>query len=210
MYAADHGADVILMSFSNPGRSAALQAAVDYAWSKGAVLVAATGNDGSTAATYPAGLAKVVGVSATTQDDTLWSGSNSGADTFLAAPGVDIATGSGSITGTSASAAIVAGAAALVRPTTPPPPTASWSADWPATPTGRHVRETGNGRVNLARALGDSSTDAVVPAGRRRRGRTDRRALRRGRRDVLDRLAEQADRFMGRNPAGQQLGLHGG
>ena len=55
VYAADHGADVILMSFSNPGASAALQAAVDYAWSRGVVLVAATGNDGVTTPTYPAG-----------------------------------------------------------------------------------------------------------------------------------------------------------
>ena len=55
VYAADHGADVILMSFSNPGYSASLQAAVDYAWSKGAVLVAATGNDGSSDADLPGG-----------------------------------------------------------------------------------------------------------------------------------------------------------
>ncbi len=32
VYAADHGADVILMAFSNPGFSPALQAAIDYAW----------------------------------------------------------------------------------------------------------------------------------------------------------------------------------
>ena len=34
VYAAQHGANVILMSFSNPGYSASLQKAVDYAWSK--------------------------------------------------------------------------------------------------------------------------------------------------------------------------------
>ena len=65
VWAADHGADVILMAFSNPGYSAALQAAIDYAWSRGAVLVAATGNDGSTTATYPAGDRHVIGVSGT-------------------------------------------------------------------------------------------------------------------------------------------------
>ncbi len=47
VWAADHGADVILMSFSNPGYSQALQDAIDYAWSKGAISVAAVGNDGS-------------------------------------------------------------------------------------------------------------------------------------------------------------------
>jgi hypothetical protein len=36
VYAADHGADVILMSFANTGYSQALQDAIDYAWSKGA------------------------------------------------------------------------------------------------------------------------------------------------------------------------------
>jgi hypothetical protein len=47
VYAVGNGANVILMSFSNPGYSAALQKAVGYAWNRGVVLVAATGNDGS-------------------------------------------------------------------------------------------------------------------------------------------------------------------
>ncbi|TMK84536.1 MAG: hypothetical protein E6G46_00380, partial [Actinobacteria bacterium] len=123
VWAADHGADVILMAFSNPTYSSALQDAVDYAWSKGAVIVAATGNDSSSVAHYPAGDSKVIGVSATNSSDELWSGSNYGPDTFLAAPGVDIAADSGSgtqfVTGTSASAAIVAGAAALLKANDP-------------------------------------------------------------------------------------------
>ena len=47
VWAVDHGADVINMSFSNPGYSPALQAAIDYAWANDVVLVAAVGNDGS-------------------------------------------------------------------------------------------------------------------------------------------------------------------
>jgi len=47
VYATQHGANVILMSFSNPGYSSALQTAINYAWSHGVVLVAATGTDGS-------------------------------------------------------------------------------------------------------------------------------------------------------------------
>ena len=74
------------MAFSNPAYSHALQDAIGYAWSKGAVVVAATGNDGSTAPTYPAGAAKVVGVSATDTSDALWSGSNSGEDTSSGHP----------------------------------------------------------------------------------------------------------------------------
>ena len=119
VYAADAGADVILMSFSNPGFSPALQAAIDYAWTSGAVLVAATGNDGSSTATFPAGDRGVIGVASTDAFDALAASSNYGSSVFLAAPGVDIATTSAggsvaTISGTSAAAAEVAGAAALL------------------------------------------------------------------------------------------------
>src|SRR5206468_2488262 len=160
-----------LMSFSNPGYSQALQDAVDYAWSKGVVVVAATGNDGVSTPTYPAGDAKVVGVSATDPNDNLASFSNSGADTFIAAPGTGIvadAVGGGiaTISGTSASAAEVAGAAALVRANDPSASNAvivgrlAESADAAGTND-----QTGNGRLNLARALGDTSRNGVVPVG---------------------------------------------
>ena len=71
VWAVDHGADVINLSFSNPGFSSALQAAVDYAWDHDVVVVAATGNDGSGAPTYPAGDRGVVGVSNTNRADEL-------------------------------------------------------------------------------------------------------------------------------------------
>ena len=86
VWAADHGADVALMAFSASSYSAALQAAADYAWSKGVVLVAATGNDGSSSAAFPAGDRGVIGVSNTDQSDALNASSNHGQDTFLAAP----------------------------------------------------------------------------------------------------------------------------
>jgi len=171
VYAVAHGADVILMSFSNPGYSASLQAALDYAWSYGVVLVAATGNDGSSTTNFPAGDRGVIGVSNTNQNDNLDASSNYGADTFLGAPGTDILTtsavgGTTSITGTSAAAAEVAAAAALLR-----------AADGSLSNgviVGRLARtadaagtvdQTGNGRLNLARALGDTSTAEVQPAG---------------------------------------------
>ena len=129
VWAVDHGADVINMSFSNPGFSAALQAAIDYAWDHDVVVVAATGNDGSSSASYPAGDRGVVGVSSTNESDQLDSGSNHGADTFLGAPGEGIRTlaaGGGTVTvsGTSAASAEVAAAAALLRAIDPAPPTA--------------------------------------------------------------------------------------
>ena len=171
VWATDHGADVILMAFSSPSFSPSLQAAVDYAWERGVVLVAATGNDGTSTATYPAGDQGVIGVSGTDRDDTLVASSNHGPAAFLAAPGAEIMTtqadgGYGSVSGTSAAAAAVAGAAALVA-----------AADRTAgngVVVGRLARnadpagaaaETGNGRLNLARALVDTSDEPVVPTG---------------------------------------------
>ena len=92
VWAADHGADVILMSFSNPDFSVHLQEAIDYAWSKGTVLVAAAGNDAVNNPTFPAGDRGVIGVSATTPSDVLAPSSNYGQEVFLAAPGTDIET----------------------------------------------------------------------------------------------------------------------
>nr|MBA3655564.1 S8 family serine peptidase [Actinomycetota bacterium] len=171
VWAADHGADVALMAFSANSYSTALQAAVDYAWSKGVVLVAATGNDGSSVAAFPAGDAGVVGVSSTDQNDALAASSNYGTDTFLGAPGVGIPTlsvggGVTSVSGTSAAAAHVAAAAALLR--------AHDSALANGVVVERLARtadaagtanQTGNGRLNLARALGDTSTGSVKPEG---------------------------------------------
>src|SRR5206468_12295363 len=76
VWAADHGADVALMAFSASSYSAALQAAIDYAWSKGVILVAATGNDGTSSPAFPAGDRGVVGVSNTDQNDGLNASSN--------------------------------------------------------------------------------------------------------------------------------------
>ena len=168
VYAADHGADVALLAFSNPGESPALQDAVNYAWSKGVVVVAAAGNDSSSIPTYPAGLAKVVGVGSTDQNDAAASFSNTSAAVFVTAPGTDIATsdasGVSSISGTSASAAIVAGSAALLK--------AEDTSASPATIVGRIARNTdpntgigGNGRINLEHAVADTSTTGVTPAG---------------------------------------------
>ncbi len=171
VWAVDHGASVVNLSFSNPGYSAALQAAVDYAWDHDVVVVAATGNDGSSAPTYPAGDRGVVGVSNTNRADELDGSSNHGADTFLGAPGTDIATllaggGTTSVNGTSASSAEVAASAALLRAIDP--------AASNAVIVGRLARsaadvgtrsETGNGRLDLARAAADHGSAGVKPLG---------------------------------------------
>jgi hypothetical protein len=168
VWAVDHGASVVSMSFSSPDYSTALQAAVTYAVANDVVVVAATGNSGSTTETYPAGNAGVVGVTATDQADAVASFANHGTDTFIAAPGTSILTldaagGTTTVSGTSASAAIVAAAAALLRANDP--------AASNGTIIGRLARGaapapgTGNGRLNLARSLANTSTVPVMPVG---------------------------------------------
>ncbi len=179
VHAADADADVILMAFSNPGFSAALQAAIDYAWASGSVLVAATGNDGVSTATFPAGDRGVIGVTSTDASDAVAASANRGPAAFMAAPGVDILTTASfdpataqpgdevvSISGTSAAAASVAGAAALLAANEPELSNGvvvsrlARTADAAGDPA-----DTGNGRLNLLRAMSDASTDAVQPAG---------------------------------------------
>ncbi len=118
LWAADNGANVILMGFSSPDYSAALADAVAYAQGKGVIVVAATGNDGSGSATYPSGMPGVIGVAATDSNDNVGANSNTGS-AAVAAPGVNIYTtmaggGYGSVSGTSAASAHVAGLAALL------------------------------------------------------------------------------------------------
>src|SRR3989441_4173826 len=171
IWAADHGADVIVMAFSNPGFSQNLQDALDHAWSKNVVLVAATGNDGVSTPTFPAGARGVMGVSATDPNDSLVIFSNSGQSTFIAAPGTDIQTTTIGdaytvISGTSASAAIVAGAAAFMRAVDPTLTNGVIVGRLArmADPAGTQD-QTGNGRINMARALADTGIDFIQPAG---------------------------------------------
>ncbi len=89
-YAADHGARIINLSLRGTVDSSLLKDAVDYAWNKGSLIVAAAGNDGSDAPVYPAAYDHVVAVSATDWDDRHWSASNYGDYVDLAAPGVGI------------------------------------------------------------------------------------------------------------------------
>jgi thermitase len=63
---------------------------VDYAWGKGAVLVAAAGNDNTTSPLYPAAYEKVIAVGATDNKDQKASFSNYGYWVDIGAPGVSI------------------------------------------------------------------------------------------------------------------------
>jgi subtilisin family serine protease len=120
-WAVDHGADVISMSFSSTGSSQELQSAIEYAHSKGVILVAAAGNDGEQTMVYPAGYhASVMGVASTNNQDIRSCFSNYGNTLVtVAAPGEGVVTlypGNNYAEGwgTSFSAPLVAGGAALL------------------------------------------------------------------------------------------------
>ena len=119
-WAADHGAQVINLSLGGASGSTVLQDAVDYAYARGAVIVAAAGNSGSNFVLYPARYPHVIAVAATNSANTQAGFSNYGPEVDLAAPGDLIYStrpgGSyGYMSGTSMSAPFVSGLAAILR-----------------------------------------------------------------------------------------------
>jgi subtilisin family serine protease len=120
-YAVQHRANVINMSFDLSSSSPSLTQAAAYANKAGVVLVAAAGNESTSAPVYPAALNNyVVGIASTTNWDSRSSFSNYGVtDVWIAAPGENIiSTFPGgtyaSASGTSFSSPMVAGAVALM------------------------------------------------------------------------------------------------
>lgn len=118
-YAAEHGAQIVNMSFAGP-KDAVIERAIAATAARGLVLIAAAGNAGEKSPPlYPAANPNVIAVSATDRQDKLFSASNRGNYIALAAPGVDIflpaPDGKYQMTsGTSFSAAYVSGVAALL------------------------------------------------------------------------------------------------
>ncbi len=119
-YAVDNNAQIITMSLGVDGASASLRNAVDFASSRGRVMVAAAGNSGTDQISYPAAYPQVIAVGATDNADRLASFSNYGLNLDIMAPGVSIYStqGGGSsyqyLSGTSTAAPYIAGTAALM------------------------------------------------------------------------------------------------
>lgn len=163
IWAADNGARVINMSLGGTSHSATVEDAVNYAWGRGVVLVAAAGNSNTSDPMYPAFYANVIAVAATDRNDARATFSNFGTWVDVAAPGVDILSTLprrgrtdhyGWMSGTSMSAPFVAGLAGLV-----------WTTSWGTSNTAVRDRiqatvdpivtdQPIGGRINAARAVG--------------------------------------------------------
>jgi subtilisin family serine protease len=126
-YAVKNKANVVNMSFDLSYSSPALSQAVSYANKAGVVLVAAAGNENTSARVYPASMSgSVVGIASTSDWDARSSFSNYGsADVWIGAPGEYVIStypgGTyGSESGTSFSSPLVAGTVALMLSTKQP------------------------------------------------------------------------------------------
>jgi thermitase len=172
-WAVENGAKVINMSLGQRVSSRVLETAVNNAWNKGVVIVAAAGNAGTQAKIYPGAYPNVISVAATDNNDKKASFSTYGKWVDVTAPGVDVystfpihpfvlgtqngrSMGYDIASGTSMASPIVAGTAAL-----------AWSSHAGATNTSvrANVESTADkitgtgtdwahGRVNACRAVG--------------------------------------------------------
>lgn len=121
-WAADHGADVINMSYGGDMEGDMCES-IQYALKKGAVVVAAVGNDGWSQKSYPVGCKGAIGVGSVDEYGEASDDNNYNSDMDLLAPGVKVPVAMGksdsdyrtSADGSSAASAYVSAAAALLK-----------------------------------------------------------------------------------------------
>ena len=157
-WAVDKGAKVINLSLGGSGSSAALAAALDYAFAKDVVVIACTGNTSASSSTgvwYPAREPGVIAVGGMERDgNTLWSGSITGKETVVTAPATQLVganTGGDywKVQGTSFAAPMVSATAALIR------------SRWPEMPAGEVI----NRIIRTAKDKGAPGRDPIFGFG---------------------------------------------
>lgn len=177
-YAADNGARVINMSLGGPcAGDQILPQAIQYATSKGVVVIAAAGNSNTGQAQCPASLPGVIGVSATDPNDQKASFSNFGVNAKIAAPGTAIRStvptsggqmshpsGYNDAQGTSMAAPHVAGVAALVIAANPAFSVQQVTDRLLQTADNIGQPSLGAGRVNALRAVGSAPAPTPGPS----------------------------------------------
>ncbi|WP_258805141.1 S8 family serine peptidase [Pseudarthrobacter sp. NS4] len=172
-WAVANGAKVINMSLGQRVSSRTLETAVNNAWKKGVVIVAAAGNAGTQAQIYPAAYPNVIAVAATDNNDAKASFSTYGKWVDIAAPGVDVystfpnhefvigtqnkrSMGYDIASGTSMASPVVAAVAALTWST--PAGTSNTSVRAKVESSADKIEGTGSlwdeGRVNACKAVG--------------------------------------------------------
>jgi subtilisin family serine protease len=90
IWAVDNGARVINISIEIKESRPELLEAVDYAWDKGALIIAAAGNDNNSLPVYPAACDNSIAVTAIQENGALAPLANYGDWVDVAAPGLDI------------------------------------------------------------------------------------------------------------------------
>ena len=112
------GCKVINMSLGSPQASETIEMAVNRANVRGAIIIAAAGNDGDATMNYPAAFGNVIGIGSVDKESKVSTFSNRNTSVFAVAPGTEVPLGiSGNSimlgNGTSFSAPTVAAIAAL-------------------------------------------------------------------------------------------------
>jgi subtilisin family serine protease len=175
VYAADHGCAVINCSWGGSGGGQFGQNIINYATiNKNALVVAAAGNNGSLQDFYPASYTYVTSVAGTNSSDARWIGSNYGYSVDVCAPGDQIYSTWPTNTytmssGTSMASPIAAGVAAIIKSVFP---------SYTGLQVGEQLKVTcdniypvnsaamtdklGNGRVNMFKAITQTSSPSVV------------------------------------------------
>lgn len=165
-YAVRYGAAVINLSLGSPQATGYERAAIAFAISRGVVVVASAGNNGSTTNfapyVYPAAFPGVISVAAASPDGARAPFSQQNSSVVISAPGVDVL-GAGphgeyiDAAGTSPAAALVSGVAALILSEYPglPPATVEQAIITSAAhkPAAGYSVDSGFGEVNAAAAL---------------------------------------------------------